>query len=91
MIIELPDELVHETIEQLTEQINIEMEESDPCPGIGVPSNHKYPWYVELRNKLQEQVTKPETVVNQFLGSRESCEDKDAWDDMLTAMGGDDE
>lgn len=90
MTIELSDELVHETIKELTDQINCEMEYNDPCPGIGVSPDKKVPWYVELRNKLQEQATKPETVCEQFLGPRESCEDKDAYDDMLRAMGGED-
>lgn len=58
MTVIIPDELVTETVKALTDQINMEMEASDPCPGIGVPADKKYPWYIELRNCLQKQLNK---------------------------------
>lgn len=58
MIVIIPDELVVETVKELTDQINMEMEANDPCPGIGIPSDHKCPWYIELRNCLQKQLNK---------------------------------
>jgi hypothetical protein len=60
MKIEIPIELVKETVKELTDQINMEMEAEDPCPGVGVPADKKYPWYVELRNLFQEQLDKKE-------------------------------
>ena len=139
MKIEIPIELVKETVKALTDQINMEMETNDPCPGVSVPADKKYPWYVELRNLFQEQLdkrdadynlgfkfaqylfqraidneidyedivcpacvsdafqdgfsdciasieVKPQTITEQTLGSRESCEDKDAWDDFNKAI-----
>ena len=53
MKVEIPVELVKETVKVLTDQINMEMEANDPCPGIGMPAD-KYPWYVELRNLFQD-------------------------------------
>ena len=53
MKVEIPIELIKETVKALTDQINMEMEAEDPCPGIGVPADKQYPWYVELRNMFQ--------------------------------------
>lgn len=53
MKVEIPIELVKETVKALTDQINMEMEAEDPCPGIDVPADKEYPWYVELRNLFQ--------------------------------------
>lgn len=53
MKIEIPIELVKETVKVLTDQINTDMETEDPCPGVSVPADKQYPWYVELRNLFQ--------------------------------------
>ena len=130
----IPYTLVKETVKELTDQINMEMEAEDPCPGIGVPADKTYPWYVELRNLFQKQLDKRSEdydfgfkfaqymyqryldgflfsrdiicptnvsaafeegfsdclsqamITEVFLGSRESCEDKDAWDDFNKAI-----
>lgn len=58
MKVEIPKELVKETVKALTDQINMEMEQDDPCPGIGVPADKKYPWYIELRNLFQNALDK---------------------------------
>ena len=39
---------------------------------------------------MPEEKLNPESVLTEFLGPREEAADQDAWDDMLTAMGGDD-
>jgi len=53
MKVEIPIDLVKTVVKELTDQINMEMEQEDPCPGIGVPADKKYPWYIELRNLFQ--------------------------------------
>lgn len=58
MKVEIPVTLINETIKALTDQIKMEMEMEDPCPGIGVPADKQYPWYIELRNLFQEQLDK---------------------------------
>lgn len=58
MKVEIPIELVKETVKALADQIDMEMEAEDPPPGIGVPADKKYPWYVELANLLQDQLDK---------------------------------
>ena len=58
MKVEIPVELVKETVKVLTDQINMEMEAEDPCPGVGVPADKPHPWYVELRNLFQDALDK---------------------------------
>ena len=60
MKVEIPYNLVETVVKELTLQINMEMEAEDPCPGVGVPADKQYPWYVELRNLFQEQLDKRE-------------------------------
>ena len=62
MKVEIPIELIKETVKALTDQIHMEMEQEDPCPGVGVPADKQYPWYIELRNCLQEQLNKKEEI-----------------------------
>ena len=68
MKVEIPYDLIKTTIKELTDQINMEMEQEDPCPGVGVPADKQYPWYVELRNCLQEQFNK--SIEDYNLGSK---------------------
>lgn len=63
MKVEIPIELVKETVKALTDQINMEMEAEDPCPGIGVLADKQYPWYVELRNLFQDALDKRNRVL----------------------------
>ena len=60
MKVDIPYNLVETVVKELTNQINMEMEQEDPCPGVGVPADKQYPWYIELRNCLQEQLNKKE-------------------------------
>ena len=56
--------------------------EHDAAIHYGFPKNLHALWVATEPDKLH----KAAVITEQFLGSRESCEDKDAWDDFNKAL-----